>query len=266
MIRFFGPLAAVSFFLALAAAWSPAAEPEAAPELRAGIIGLDTSHAIAFTRMLNAEKPQEALAGCRIVAAYPKGSPDIQSSVSRVPKYTEEIQQLGVEIVDSIDELIQRVDVVLLETNDGRPHLEQALPVLKARKPMFIDKPLAGSLADATVLIEAEGFADRGGWVVDQQAMDVMGSPYLLAHGLGQLAHGLGTVADAVTEIEVPCRGSVSRLGPDSRLGCSVERARRAGPISVDCRRHAARHDIRHRRSRLALAGRRDRPVVQPVA
>ena len=155
MNRFFGPFAAVSFFLALAASWSPAAEPEAAPELRAGIIGLDTSHAIAFTRMLNAEKPLEALAGCRIVAAYPKGSPDIQSSVSRVPKYTEEIQQLGVEIVDSIDELIQRVDVVLLETNDGRPHLEQALPVLKARKPMFIDKPIAGSLADAVAIFEA---------------------------------------------------------------------------------------------------------------
>jgi hypothetical protein len=155
MNRFVGPLAAVSFFLALTAAWSPAAEPEAAPELRAGIIGLDTSHAIAFTRLLNAEKPQEALAGCRIVAAYPKGSPDIQSSVSRVPKYTEEIQQLGVEIVDSIDELIQRVDVVLLETNDGRPHLEQALPVLKARKPMFIDKPIAGSLADAVAIFEA---------------------------------------------------------------------------------------------------------------
>jgi hypothetical protein len=149
------PVAAAAVLLLFSASWSSAAEPETAPELRAGIIGLDTSHAVAFTRLLNAEKPQEALVGCRIVAAYPKGSPDIPSSVSRVSKYTEEMQQLGVEIVDSIDALIQRVDVVLLETNDGRPHLEQALPVLKARKPMFIDKPIAGSLADAVAIFEA---------------------------------------------------------------------------------------------------------------
>jgi hypothetical protein len=45
--------------------------------------------------------------------------------------------------------------VGLLETNDGRPHLEQVLPVLKAGKPVFIDKPIAGSLADAVAIFEA---------------------------------------------------------------------------------------------------------------
>ena len=95
--------------------------------LRAGIIGLDTSHVIGFTKLLNQEDAPPELAGCRVVAAYPKGSPDIESSVSRVPKYTEDIQTYGVKIVDSIPELLEQVDVVLLETNDGRPHLEQGL-------------------------------------------------------------------------------------------------------------------------------------------
>ena len=120
------------------------------PQLKVGIIGLDTSHAIAFTKELNNPRtPKPELANCRVVAAYPKGSPDIESSTSRVPDYIEQIKKLGVEIVDSIDELLKRVDCVLLETNDGRPHLEQALPCFKAGKPTFIDKPhrrLAGRL------------------------------------------------------------------------------------------------------------------------
>ncbi|MFM9962684.1 MAG: Gfo/Idh/MocA family oxidoreductase [Planctomycetaceae bacterium] len=129
-----------------------AAEPKS---LKAGIIGLDTSHVIAFTNTLNAETPKPEAVGCRIVAAYPKGSPDIESSTKRVPEYTETVKKKGVEIVDSIEELVKRVDVVFLETNDGRPHYEQILPVLKAGKPCFIDKPIAGSLTDAVAIFEA---------------------------------------------------------------------------------------------------------------
>lgn len=125
------------------------------PQLKLGIIGLDTSHAVAFTKILNDPKASDDVSGCRVVAAYPKGSPDIASSVERVPKYTEEVKALGVEIVDSIDELVKRVDCVLLETNDGRPHLEQVLPVLRAKKPCFIDKPIAASLADAVAIYAA---------------------------------------------------------------------------------------------------------------
>jgi hypothetical protein len=125
------------------------------PVIKIGIIGLDTSHVTAFTKALNDPKAAADLANCRVVAAYPKGSPDIESSTSRVPGYTEEIKNLGVEIVDSIDELVKRVDCVLLETNDGRPHLEQALPCFKAGKPTFIDKPVAGSLPDCIAIFEA---------------------------------------------------------------------------------------------------------------
>ena len=122
---------------------------------RVGIIGLDTSHSIAFTKSLNAAEQAPSLKGYKVVAAYPKGSNDIESSVKRIPAYTEEVKKLGVEIVGSIPELLKKVDVVLLETNDGRPHREQATMVLKAGKPMFIDKPLAGSLRDAIAIYDA---------------------------------------------------------------------------------------------------------------
>jgi hypothetical protein len=133
---------------------SPASAPPAAGK-RVGIIGLDTSHSTAFTKLLNAADAGPELLGYRVVAAYPQGSLDIESSVKRVPGYTEEVQKLGVEIVGSIRELLGKVDVVLLETNDGRRHLEQALPVLQAGKRMFIDKPVAASLTDAVAIYEA---------------------------------------------------------------------------------------------------------------
>ena len=94
------------------------------------------------------------LKGYKVIAAYPKGSADIESSVKRIPGYTEDVKKLDVEIVNSVEELLKKVDVVLLETNDGRPHLQQALMVIKAGKPMFIDKPVAGSLKDAVAIYE----------------------------------------------------------------------------------------------------------------
>jgi predicted dehydrogenase len=120
-----------------------------------GIIGLDTSHSPAFTQLLNADSVAPDLAGFRVVAAYPYGSRTIESSTSRIPEYTAAVEKLGVQIVGSIDELLRQVDVVLLETNDGRPHLEQALQVIRAGKPVFIDKPIAGSLKDAVTIFDA---------------------------------------------------------------------------------------------------------------
>ena len=148
------PFAAASLLLCVS---TLAADGTIRPVLRAGIIGLDTSHATAFTKILNDPKASNDVAGCRVVAAYPEGSPDIRSSVSRVPKYTEQMRKMGVEIVDTIEGLVEKIDVVLLESNDGRPHLEQVMPVLEAGKPVFIDKPVAGSLADAVAIFSAAG-------------------------------------------------------------------------------------------------------------
>lgn len=120
-----------------------------------GIIGLDTSHAVAFVKSLNGDKPDPAFMGYRVAAAYPRGSKDIPSSVERIPGFTAEVQKYGVAIATSIAELLSKVDVVCLETNDGRLHLEQALPVLKAGKPLFIDKPITASLKDAVAIFKA---------------------------------------------------------------------------------------------------------------
>ena len=119
-------------------------------QLRLGMIGLDTSHVTAFTKLINDPNHKDHVPGGKVVVAYKGGSKDIESSWNRVEGYTKELrEQFGVKIVDTIEELCQQVDAVMLESVDGRPHLEQARPVIKARKPLFIDKPVAGSLRDA---------------------------------------------------------------------------------------------------------------------
>lgn len=123
-------------------------------QLRVGIIGLDTSHAPAFAKILNDPNAESDVAGCKVVAAYPHGSPDIESSTSRIPKYTEQLKGMGVEISDSIESLLTKVDCVLLETNDGRPHLAQAKLVIDAGKTLFIDKPIAGSIEDTVAIFD----------------------------------------------------------------------------------------------------------------
>jgi predicted dehydrogenase len=141
------------FIVAFAFGTAPSQAADAKP-IRVGMIGLDTSHVIAFTKLLNNPNAKGELAGVRVVAGYPGGSPDVEASHSRVGKYTEQLREMGIEIVDSIDALLPKVDAVLLESVDGRPHLKQAIPVLKAHKPLFIDKPVAGSLADAIRIFE----------------------------------------------------------------------------------------------------------------
>lgn len=123
--------------------------------LRIGIIGLDTSHVPAFTKAFNKEPADPEMQNCRVVAAYPYGSKTVESSYSRIPKYTKELKELGIDIVDSVDELLQKVDCVLLETNDGKPHLEQALEVFKAGKPVFIDKPTGSKLSEVVAIYRA---------------------------------------------------------------------------------------------------------------
>jgi predicted dehydrogenase len=113
---------------------------------RIGIIGLDTSHVVAFTELINDPNKNYL---CKVIAGYPGGSPDIPSSINRVEGFTRQLRdEFKVEITNSIEELCRKVDGVLLESVDGRPHLEQVKPVIAAKKPVFIDKPMAGSLAD----------------------------------------------------------------------------------------------------------------------
>ncbi len=183
--------------------FTAASSAQDARELKVGIIGLDTSHVLAFTGILNDPKAPPEVANCRVVVAYPQGSPDIESSVSRVPGYTEEIKTKGVEIVDSIDDLLDRVDCVLLETNDGRPHLEQLLPCLKAGKRVFIDKPISASLEDAVAIFAA---SDR--------YMTPVFSSSSLRFGKNSLAVRNGSIG-VVTHCQTTSPCSLEKTHPD---------------------------------------------------
>lgn len=142
--------------LLLCCSWTGFVQAEEPKTLKIGIIGLDTSHSSNFTKILNSAMPKfPEFNACRVVAAYPRGSRDIKESLESVPQITEQVKAQGVEIVPSIAALLEQVDAVLLESNDGRVHLEQALPVLKAGKPLFVDKPVAGDLADVIAIYEA---------------------------------------------------------------------------------------------------------------
>lgn len=117
--------ACVSLMTCLVIPRSTCAAEEEIPAIRVGVSGLETSRSTAFTKELNKTEATEAGARLRVVAAYPFGSSTIESSSSRIPSITAEMKTLGVEIVDSISDLLKRVDCVLLETNDGKLDLSE---------------------------------------------------------------------------------------------------------------------------------------------
>ncbi len=126
-----------------------------AEDLRIGLIGLDTSHVIAFTKIINDPKATGPLANAKVVAAFKGGSRDIPSSADRIDKYTETLtNDYGLKLYPTIAELCKNVDAVMLESVDGRPKVRQAIPVIDAGLPLFIDKPMAGSLADMIFIFE----------------------------------------------------------------------------------------------------------------
>lgn len=126
-----------------------------AADLRVGMIGLDTSHAVAFARILNDPANPEHVAGAKIVAAFKGGSPDIPKSISRVEGFVNDLKKFPeIVIYDSIAELVKNVDAVMILSVDGRAHLAQAKAVFPSGKPVFIDKPVAGSLRDVLAIFQ----------------------------------------------------------------------------------------------------------------
>jgi predicted dehydrogenase len=122
-------------------------------QIAIGIIGYDTSHVPAFTRLLN--DPDEAyhVPGGRVVCGYASSSPDLEASYSRVDGYIRQMDEWGIPRVETIEELVQRVDAVLLESVDGRRHLAEVRPVIEAGLPVFVDKPLAADYAGAHEIV-----------------------------------------------------------------------------------------------------------------
>jgi len=131
------------------------ADQNATPLLRIGIIGLDSSHAVAFTELINDASRPDHVAGGRVVAAYKGGSPGLPISDTRIERFTADVTgKLEIPLVDSIDTLLTRVDAVLLLSVDARQHLAQVRPVLAAHKRVFIDKPITASYCDARAMAD----------------------------------------------------------------------------------------------------------------
>lgn len=214
-------------------------------DFRIGMIGLDTSHAVAFAKVLNATNSPH---GCRVVAGFPMVSQDVASSRDRIEKYTAQLRdEFGVKIVGGIQEMLGMVDGVMVESVDGRPHLEQARPAIAAGKPVFIDKPVAGNLADA---IEIFRLAEEKGvpcwsasslryapWAVEARAGavgEILGcdafSPCTLEehhpdlywygiHGVEILFTVMGPGCKSVRRVQTPDYEQVTGIWADGRIG-----------------------------------------------
>ena len=101
----------------------------AAKEIRIGLIGLDTSHVTAFTKIINDPKAEGPLANARVTAAFRGGSADIPSSSERIDKFTDTLtQQYGVKLYPTIAELCKNVDAIMLESVDAVSYTHLTLP------------------------------------------------------------------------------------------------------------------------------------------
>jgi len=218
--------------------------PVLAADLRLGIVGTDTSHVIGFATAFNDTASPAHVPGARIVAAFKGGSPDIPASRDRIDGFTRQLQEkYGVEIVATIAELCRRVDGILLTSNDGRVHLAQAREIIAARKPLFIDKPLASTLEDAREiarLAKEAGvpwfststlrYAVAGLKAADLSGVEVWGPgpleehhhldlSWYAIHEAEMLFTLLGTGCDEVTRVESADASVVACRWKDGRIG-----------------------------------------------
>jgi predicted dehydrogenase len=244
--------------LAAAGTVARGAEPGAAGPLRIGLIGLDTSHVVQFTSILNDPAHAQHIPGARVVAAFKGGSPKVEASATRIERFTSEVTgKWGVELVDSIEALCAKVDAVMLTSVDGRQHLAQVRPVFAARKRVFIDKPLAGSFEDAQEIARLSRESGTPFFSASslrfQPELNVLRASPELGGVVGASAHGpcpiqtyvpdlfwygihtvemlytlMGPGVETVTRVHTPDADVVTGRWKDGRLG--VMRGHRTGP------------------------------------
>ncbi len=122
--------------------------------LKLGMLDFDTSHSVQFAKRLNKRGIEEDqfVEGAEITLGCPGES---KLFPERIPPFTKTVtEECGVKLVDKPEDLLGQVDGVLLESNDGSVHLQRARPFIEAGVPLFIDKPLAWSVADAEAIAE----------------------------------------------------------------------------------------------------------------
>ena len=121
--------------------------------IRLGMLDFDTSHSVAFTTRLNhvGVEKEQFVEGAKVVIGCPGES---KVSPERIPGFTAAMKKYGVPLVEKPEEMIGKVDAMLIEAVDGSVHYERSKPFLEAGIPCFVDKPFACSVADARKMID----------------------------------------------------------------------------------------------------------------
>lgn len=233
---------------------------EAAEPVKIGLLGIDNFGSVAYTEFFNKPHPDEIFAGARVVAAYPIGSPDYPGSDKLLADWKKQLLEMyqkpqdpkdavpPIEMVSNLDELLQKCDGIMIFSMDGRLHLAQATAVLKARKPLFISRPLASSPADAVAIMKlaaetgtpcwsssqhrySGGFIGMrnhpevgrvigcdvyGGWTVNAPAADAFMRPL---HSIETLYTIMGPGVVSVTCTSTPNTELITALWKDGRVG-----------------------------------------------
>lgn len=130
--------------------------------IRIGIVDTDSSHSTEFTKRINhvAIDEDQWVDGARVVAAYPGYSEAVADFRTKNEQYTRALVEWGVEMVDSPEALLGKVDAVLVQSDDGRRHYAPARLFIEAGVPTYVDKPMTCALPEAVAL--AELAAERG--------------------------------------------------------------------------------------------------------
>jgi virulence factor len=120
--------------------------------IRLGIVDFDSSHSIEFTRRINhvSVDSDQFVEGARVVLGCPGTS---LMSPERIPVFTRQIEAAGVELVESPEEMLGKIDAVLVLSLCGGVHFERVRPFLEAGIPAFVDKPFACSWNDALEMV-----------------------------------------------------------------------------------------------------------------
>ncbi len=224
--------------------------------IRVGLVDFDTSHVAAFTQRLNhvAISSEHFVDGARVVAGWPG---DSAMMPERIPDFAAQLRGWGVELVERLEDLLGRIDAVMIESQQGSRHRERARPFLEAGLPTFVDKPFAADVKDADAIIalarahnaplmscsalrydpavtEALRRRDELGALLsaDVWASAALheGNPGLRhygIHGVEMLYALMGPGCRAVRQVSTPGADIVTGLWPDGRLG--VLRGIRAG-------------------------------------
>lgn len=233
--------------------------------MKVGMIGLDTSHSVVFSELLNDAAHAYHVAGARVTAAFPGGSPAFSLSRQRLAGYTNDLRtRFGVTICDSIAEVVRQADAIMLESVDGRQHLEQFRQIAVG-KPVFIDKPFATATDDARAIIAlarasktpimscsslryASGIADLnpgGDTVVCCEAFgpaqilpDYPGLHWYGVHSAEMIFTHMGAGCASVRCLSLPDMDVAVGTWADGRLG--VMRGMRVGKYDFGCVLHTA--------------------------